>query len=51
MAGTDLPIDAGRTAALLGFTTTTRHALDAVASRPATCLRMASVSVWAKELA
>ncbi|MEV0395254.1 argininosuccinate lyase [Polymorphospora rubra] len=33
VAGTDLPIDAARTADLLGFATTTRHALDAVASR------------------
>jgi argininosuccinate lyase len=33
VAGTDLPIDPDRTARLLGFTTTTRHALDAVASR------------------
>jgi argininosuccinate lyase len=33
VAGTELPIDAAYTAALLGFTTTARHALDAVASR------------------
>jgi argininosuccinate lyase len=33
VAGTDLPIDAARTAELLGFSTTTGHALDAVASR------------------
>ena len=32
-AGTDLPIDPARTAALLGFAAPTRHALDAVASR------------------
>ncbi len=33
VAGTDLPIDPAATARLLGFSTTTRHALDAVASR------------------
>ncbi|GIG71593.1 argininosuccinate lyase [Phytomonospora endophytica] len=33
VAGTDLPIDASRTADLLGFANTTLHALDAVASR------------------
>ncbi len=33
VAGTDLPIDTERTAALLGFAAGTRHALDAVASR------------------
>lgn len=33
VAGTDLPIDPARTAALLGFSSTTRHAMDAVASR------------------
>jgi argininosuccinate lyase len=33
VAGTDLPIDAGRTAGLLGFGTPVRHAVDAVASR------------------
>jgi argininosuccinate lyase len=33
VAGTDLPIDPARTARLLGFTTTARHAMDAVASR------------------
>ncbi|WP_406207889.1 argininosuccinate lyase [Kitasatospora sp. NBC_01560] len=32
-AGTDLPIDPARTAALLGFAGPPRHALDAVASR------------------
>ncbi len=35
VAGTDLPIDPARTARLLGFTGTTAHALDAVASRDA----------------
>jgi argininosuccinate lyase len=35
VAGTDLPIDPARTAALLGFAGTTPHALDAVASRDA----------------
>ncbi len=35
VAGTDLPIDPAHTARLLGFTGTTRHALDAVASRDA----------------
>ncbi len=33
VAGTDLPIDAARTARLLGFSAPTPHALDAVASR------------------
>jgi argininosuccinate lyase len=33
VAGTDLPIDPATTARLLGFSTTTQHALDAVASR------------------
>lgn len=33
VAGTDLPIDPARTARLLGFGSTTSHALDAVASR------------------
>ncbi|HEX4700957.1 MAG TPA: lyase family protein, partial [Pseudonocardiaceae bacterium] len=33
VAGTDLPIDTRRTAALLGFAAPTTHALDAVASR------------------
>jgi argininosuccinate lyase len=33
VAGTDLPIDPARTARLLGFATTARHAMDAVASR------------------
>jgi argininosuccinate lyase len=33
VAGTDLPIDPARTARLLGFGSTTAHALDAVASR------------------
>jgi argininosuccinate lyase len=33
VAGTDLPIDAARTAALLGFARPAPHALDAVASR------------------
>ncbi|WP_406161764.1 lyase family protein [Streptomyces canus] len=33
VAGTDLPICAARTAELLGFSDTTQHALDAVASR------------------
>lgn len=33
VAGTDLPIDAGRTARLLGFSGPHGHALDAVASR------------------
>jgi argininosuccinate lyase len=33
VAGTDLPIDPARTAALLGYAAPTRHALDAVASR------------------
>lgn len=33
VAGTDLPIDPARTAQLLGFGSTTSHALDAVASR------------------
>jgi argininosuccinate lyase len=33
VAGTDLPIDPSRTAALLGFSSSTKHALDAVASR------------------
>ncbi len=33
VAGTDLPIDAARTARLLGFPRPTQHALDAVASR------------------
>lgn len=35
VAGTDLPIKPLRTAQLLGFQATTRHALDAVASRDA----------------
>ncbi|GGK22724.1 argininosuccinate lyase [Pilimelia terevasa] len=35
VAGTDLPIDTNRTAALLGFATGPRHALDAVAARDA----------------
>ncbi|MET9554807.1 argininosuccinate lyase [Streptomyces sp. NPDC006645] len=33
VAGTDLPIDPGRTAALLGFSGPAPHAMDAVASR------------------
>lgn len=33
VAGTDLPIDPAQTARLLGFATTTTHALDSVASR------------------
>lgn len=33
VAGTDLPIDPARTARLLGFASTTTHALDAVATR------------------
>jgi argininosuccinate lyase len=33
VAGTDLPIEPQRTAELLGFSSTTTHALDAVASR------------------
>jgi argininosuccinate lyase len=33
VAGTDLPIDPGYTARLLGYQASTRHALDAVASR------------------
>lgn len=33
VAGTDLPIEPARTARLLGFTSSTGHALDAVASR------------------
>jgi argininosuccinate lyase len=33
VAGTDLPIDSAHTAALLGFSASTQHALDAVASR------------------
>ncbi|GLZ41097.1 lyase family protein [Actinokineospora sp. NBRC 105648] len=33
VAGTDLPIDPARTAALLGFSGTTSHALDSLASR------------------
>jgi argininosuccinate lyase len=33
VAGTDLPIDPARTARLLGYPASTRHALDAVASR------------------
>jgi len=33
VAGTDLPIDPERTAALLGYAAPTRHALDAVAGR------------------
>ena len=35
VAGTDLPIDPAHTARLLGFTSSTRHAVDAVASRDA----------------
>jgi argininosuccinate lyase len=33
VAGTDLPIDPARTARLLGFSASSRHAIDAVASR------------------
>jgi argininosuccinate lyase len=44
VAGTDLPIDPARTARLLGFTTTTRHALDAVASRDVPLRLMASAA-------
>jgi argininosuccinate lyase len=44
VAGTDLPIDPARTARLLGFTATTRHALDAVASRDVPLRLMASAA-------
>jgi argininosuccinate lyase len=44
VAGTDLPIDPVRTARLLGFTATTRHALDAVASRDVPLRLMASAA-------
>jgi argininosuccinate lyase len=43
IAGTDLPIDPARTAALLGFDRPTDHALDAVASRDA-ILRIAGAA-------
>jgi argininosuccinate lyase len=39
VAGTDLPIEPTRTARLLGFTTSSAHAIDAVASRD-TALRL-----------
>jgi argininosuccinate lyase len=44
VAGTDLSIDPARTATLLGFTTTTRHALDAVASRDVPLRLLASAA-------
>jgi argininosuccinate lyase len=44
VAGTDLPIDPARTAALLGFTATTQHALDAVASRDVPLRLLASAA-------
>lgn len=44
VAGTDLPIDPARTARLLGFTATTRHALDAVASRDVPLRLMANAA-------
>jgi argininosuccinate lyase len=44
VAGTDLPIKAARTAQLLGFSGTTRHALDAVASRDVPLRLLASAA-------
>jgi argininosuccinate lyase len=44
VAGTDLPIDPARTAELLGFTATTQHALDAVASRDVPLRLLASAA-------
>src|SRR5262249_838060 len=44
VAGTELPIDPAYTAALLGFTTATRHALDAVASRDVPLRLLAAVT-------
>jgi argininosuccinate lyase len=46
VAGTDLGIDASRTAELLGFSRPPRHALDAVASRD-TALRMLAAAAGA----
>jgi argininosuccinate lyase len=44
VAGTDLPIDPSRTAALLGFTDSYRHATDAVASRDIALRLLATVA-------
>lgn len=44
VAGTDLPIDSGRTARLLGFAATSGHALDAVASRDVPLRLLAAVA-------
>jgi argininosuccinate lyase len=46
VAGTDLPIDPARTAALLGFARPADHALDAVASRD-TALRLLAAAAGA----
>src|SRR5690606_3345590 len=43
VAGTDLPIDPARTAALLGFDAPVEHALDTVASRDS-LLRLAAAA-------
>ena len=44
VAGTDLPIDPARTAELLGFSATTTHALDALASRDVPLRMLASAA-------
>jgi argininosuccinate lyase len=44
VAGTDLPIDPARTAELLGFTDSYRHATDAVASRDIALRLLATVA-------
>lgn len=44
VAGTDLPIDPERTAALLGFAASARHATDAVASRDVPLRMLAAVA-------
>jgi len=50
VAGTDLPIDPTRTAELLGFSTTTTHALDALASRDVPLRVLASAASLAVTL-
>lgn len=44
VSGTDLPIDPARTAGLLGFTDSCRHATDAVASRDVALRLLAAVA-------
>ena len=49
-AGTELPIDPDRTAALLGFRTSSRNSLDAVASRDAGFRALAAAAVMASTI-